>query len=158
MKFGAPWGREVMIVTALGLVALGAPLVVLIVRSNAVFPLLITGSVLLVTALLCVRGYVLRPHQLVIRRLLWSTRWPIDPGTRVTIRPNAMEGSWRTWGNAGLFAISGHFAGSGLGRYRAFVTDPRRTVVLETAAGVVVVSPDRPEDFARAVDESRSAA
>jgi hypothetical protein len=68
-----------------------------------------------------------------------------------------MKGSWRTWGNGGMFAISGHFAGSGLGRYRAFVTDSSRTVVLETSRGIVVVSPDDPGRFVDGIaTETRS--
>jgi hypothetical protein len=52
----------------------------------------------------------------------------------------------------GMLAISGHFSSAGPGRYRAFVTDPARTVILETRKGVVKVSPDRPAEFASAVD------
>jgi hypothetical protein len=55
-------------------------------------------------------------------------------------------------GNGGLLAISAHFSNTALGRYRAFVTDYKRTVVIDTPRGIVVVSPDRPEAFVDAIN------
>lgn len=150
MKFRAPWGRELFIVTLLGLFVIGLPILIQLWRGYWVVSTLLL-AILGVAASLSVRGYELVPGELRIRRLWWDTRWPLDASTRVIVRPHAMQGSWRRWGNDGMFAISGHFAGSGLGRYRAFVTDPARTVVLETERGIVVVSPERPAEFAQAV-------
>ena len=106
MRFNAPWGRELTVLTAIA-----------------------TG-------------------------LWWDTRFPLDGPVTATIRPDVMARSWRIWGNGGLFAISGYFSNAALGRYRAFVTDFRRTVVLETPRGIVVVSPDRPEAFVAALEHS----
>lgn len=150
MTFRAPWGREVMVVTLLGLIAIGVPPLIQLSRGYWVVSVLLL-ALLAVIISLCVRGYELAPGELRIRRLFWDTRWPLDAATRAFVRPNAMRGSWRTWGNGGMFAIAGHFAGSGLGRYRAFVTDPNRTVIVESGRGIVVVSPDDPERFADAI-------
>lgn len=149
-KFGAPWGREVKIVTLLGLGAMLGPFY-MVVEHGAIVVGTVLTAINLVIVSLCVRGYELAPGELRIQRSLWMTRWPLDPSTRAIVRPYAMKGSWRTWGNGGMLAISGHFSGSGLGRYRAFVTDPKRTVVLETQRGIVVVSPDNPQSFAECV-------
>jgi hypothetical protein len=149
-RFGAPWGRELKVITACGVLVMGVPIVVQLWHGLFVVSSLLL-LLLLVIVSLCVRGYELAPGELRVRRLFWSTIWPLDSSTRARVRPFAMNGSWRTWGNGGLFAISGHFSGSGLGRYRAFVTDPARTVVLETRRGIVVVSPDRPDEFVAAV-------
>ena len=65
-----------------------------------------------------------------------------------------MANSWRTWGNGGFFSFSGHFVNTALNRYRAFVTDLSRTVVLDTPRGVLVVSPDAPQEFVAAVTDS----
>lgn len=158
MTFRAPWGRDVTILTGLGLFTVGLPLGLAIWRGRPLFVIALLTTILATAASLCVRGYEVVPGELRIRRLLWSTRWPLDPSTRATIRPDAMRGSWRTWGNGGLFAVSGHFSGSGLGRYRAFVTDAARTVVLETRRGIVVVSPERPAEFSAAIaDAARQA-
>ena len=150
MQFGAPWSRELKVLTTSGVLVMGVPIAIQMAHGLWVLSSLLV-AMLLVIASLCVRGYELAPGELRVKRLFWSTIWPLDPSTRARVKPFAMKGSWRTWGNGGLFAISGHFSGSGLGRYRAFVTDPARTVVLETRQGIVVVSPDRPDEFVAAV-------
>ena len=50
-------------------------------------------------------------------------------------------GRWR--------GFTGWYYNKRLGSYRAFVTDPRRAVVLRYANRRVVLSPDAPEDFVR---------
>ncbi len=47
----------------------------------------------------------------------------------------------------GLFSFTGSFRNKALGAYRAFVTDPHRTVVLRFPKRTVIVSPDSPEAF-----------
>jgi hypothetical protein len=148
-RFAAPLGWEVKVMTAIFVLVIGIPITIQYARGLHVLPTLLLVPVVIITCL-CVRRYELGPGELRIQRLFWQTRWPLDPATRAIVRPHAMRGSWRTWGNGGVFAFSGHFSGSDLGRYRAFVTDPSRTVILETAQGIVVVSPERPTEFAEA--------
>jgi len=150
MTFAAPLGREVKVLSAIGAVLIGTPIVVQLSRGYWLIPVVFSAILVIATALI-VRGYELVPGELRVRRLWWATPIALGPSACAKIQPNAMQGSWRVWGNGGIFAITGHFSGSGLGRYRAFVTDPVRTVVLDTGAGIVVVSPDRPEEFVAAV-------
>ena len=155
MKFDAPWGRELTVLTSittammLGLAAFvwskGGELVAALLLTLHAIPLALT-----------VRSYEIAPGELRIRRLLWDTRWPLDAASTATPRPDAMVQSWRLWGNGGVFAFSGHFSNAALGRYRAFVTDFKRTVVIRTARGTVVVSPDRPQEFAAAFGKRTS--
>ena len=152
--FRAPWARELIVMSAIGTLVLGMPIVVQGARGFWLIPIVMT-VVLAAVVLHCVRGYEIADGELRIRRLLWHTPWPLDPGTKAIVRPNAMRGSWRVWGNGGLYAITGRFSGSGLGRYHAFVTDPSRTVVITTERGIVVVSPDRPDEFATAIAQVR---
>lgn len=152
--FGAPWGRQLIVMSVLGTLVLGLPIVAQGSRGFWLIPTVLTA--ILTTAVVhCVRGYEVGPGELRVRRLLWATPWPLDGSAQATVRPDAMRGSWRTWGNGGLYAITGRFSGSGLGRYHAFVTDPARTVVVTTQRGIVVVSPDRPAEFAAAVEQLR---
>ena len=58
-----------------------------------------------------------------------------------------MSRSIRLFGNAGCFSVIGWFWNRKLGRYRAFVMDPKRAVVLRFADYVLVVSPDQPAKF-----------
>ncbi len=50
-------------------------------------------------------------------------------------------------GNGGLFSFTGFFRNKALGTYRAFVTDPRKTVVLHFPRRTVVISPGSPKEF-----------
>lgn len=101
--------------------------------------------------LFVIRGYELTPGTLYVKRLLWRT--PIDLGGlgSVTIDPNAMAKSLRTFGNGGLFSVSGRFFSRKLGRYRAYATNPKKSVALRFANHVAVVTPHDPEAFAAAI-------
>lgn len=147
--FGAPWGVSLKISTTLICFVVGVPMAFQVSYGRWI------GFVLagiLLTVLLCmVRGYTVTPHDLEIHRVGWRTRVPLAGLTDATLRPGVMRGSWRLWGNGGAFSIHGWFSNAALGRYRAFVTDTRRTVVLNWPGATVVVSPDDPERFLRTI-------
>jgi hypothetical protein len=155
--FMAPWGRPVTVVSVLvtGLL-LWVPLMGVVAvppeQPLARWPMVILPLLILAgTALFAVRGFALENTSLVVRRLLWSTRIPLEGLETVTIDPEAMKGSLRLAGNGGLFALTGLFRNKRLGLYRAFVTDLNRCVVLRLPKRSIVVSPDEPEEFAMAV-------
>ena len=103
--------------------------------------------------LFMVRGYELDGKFLLVQRLLWSTRVPLE-GLQVAWQdPACMRRSMRIFGNGGLYSITGYYRNTVLGGYRAFVTDGSLAVVLKMPARVVVVSPGRPEQFLRALGE-----
>ena len=104
----------------------------------------------LLALLFVVRGYELAPGELRVRRLLWSTRLPLAGLREARADSGAMTGSLRLFGNGGLFSFTGLFQSRTLGRYRAFVTDPKHAVVLHTASRVIVVSPADPQAFVEA--------
>jgi hypothetical protein len=105
-------------------------------------------AILAVAALFVVRGYDIAGRDLLVERLLWATRVPIDGLEAAWADPDAMNSSLRVFGNGGLFAVTGVYRNRKLGTYRAFVTDRRRSVVLRIRAGKsIVVSPERPETF-----------
>ena len=109
--------------------------------------LLLPPLVLLGSALFVVRGYEVRPGELRVERLLWSTRLDLAGPFRICADPAAMRGSLRLFGNGGLYSITGLFQNRALGRYRAFVTDPKMAVVLFLPPRTVVVSPADPAGF-----------
>lgn len=120
-------------------------------RGHGALPWVATLPILLLLggALFTIRGYSLGPDALLIHRLVWTTRVPLRGLQSATFEPDAMRGSLRTFGNGGLFSVSGLFWSRRLGSYRALVTDLRRTVVLRWARQVLVVSPHAPEEFVR---------
>lgn len=95
-----------------------------------------------------VRGYAITGDEILIRRLFWTTRLDCSGLTSAEAQPRAMSGSLRTCGNGGGFSFTGWYWNKNLGAYRAFVTDPDRTVVLRFGKRTLVVSPEAPEDFA----------
>jgi Bacterial PH domain len=99
------------------------------------------------SALFTIRGYTLAPRQLLVQRLLWSTRVPLAGLERAWHDPHAMDRSIRLFGNGGFLSISGLFRNRTLGRYRAYATDPGRAVVLALGGRTVVVTPGEPRVF-----------
>ena len=145
--FSAPWGWQLKISTAVACFVIGVPAVFQLAQGHFIGVLL---AVLLLSMLpFIVRGYTVTPTHLEIRRLGWTTRWPLDGLRGAVARPGVMARSWRVWGNDGVFAIHGRFSNGQLGRYRAFVTDPDRTVVLRWPEATIVVSPGDPDSFVR---------
>jgi hypothetical protein len=64
--------------------------------------------------------------------------------------------SLRTFGNGGAFSFTGFYYNKRLRSYRAYVTDPRRSVVLRYTNRRVVLSPAAPEDFVQDLALSNS--
>lgn len=109
---------------------------------------LLPSLFLVVAGLFSIRGYIIAPDELAIRRLFWTTRLPLAGLESATAVPGAIRGSRRVCGNGGMFSITGWYSSRSLGIYRAFVTDLKDTVVLRFKTRTVVVSPENPEQFA----------
>jgi hypothetical protein len=99
------------------------------------------------TALFTIRGYSVSSDCILVHRLLWSTVLPRTGLESAQAELDAMRGSLRTLGNGGAFSFTGFYYNKRLRGYRAYVTDPHRTVVLRYADRRVVLSPATPEDF-----------
>jgi hypothetical protein len=99
-------------------------------------------------ALFSIRGYTVAPEEVLVHRLLWSTRVPLAglQSARREAHP-----WWRgiRIGNGGFFSFTGWRYSPGLGFYRVFVTNQPDRVVLRYPNRTVVVSPSPPEDFVR---------
>ena len=144
-NYAAPWSRSLIYMSAFAtLVCLGVAMTVALHDLwLAVFPLAIVFGGLL----FMIRGYTVTSDELLVHRLLWTTRLPLADLLSAQVEPRAMRWSVRTFGNGGLFSFSGWYYNRLLGRYRAFVTDPNRAVVLRLGRRRVVVSPSEPEAF-----------
>ena len=99
-------------------------------------------------ALFTIRGYTITPDAILVHRLLWSTTLARAGLESARFVPHAMRWSIRTFGNGGFFSFSGFYWNKALGAYRAYVTDPARTVVLHyRTSRTVLLSPAAPQDF-----------
>ena len=152
--YGAPWSTSLIMMSIVSTVISlclsvavwwGADIVQHggLLRWIALAPMVL----LLGCALSTVRGYSLSADRILVRRLLWSTVLPRTGLKSAEVEPDAMLGSLRTLGNGGAFSFTGLFHNQRLGSYRAYVTDPHRTVVLRYAHRRVVLSPAAPEDL-----------
>jgi hypothetical protein len=156
--FAAPWCLALKIASAFTVVILVGVLAALVTAGAAgsgwgILALAGVGALLLVSPLFAVTGYSIESGELRIRRPGWSVSRDLSELESAALDPNALAGSIRLFGNGGLFSITGLFWNRRLGRYRAFITDPRRAVVLRFRSRPVVVSPDDPHAFLAALPE-----
>ncbi len=150
--YGAPWSRFLVLVSVFAtLFLVGISTLVLLKSSQAWIALLVVAPTILGCGLFTVRGYAITGKDLYIKRLFWNTRVPLAGLRDAKFIPNAMRHSIRLFGNGGLYSFTGLFRNSRLGSYRAFVTEPKSTVVLWLPRKVVVLSPGEPERFVREI-------
>jgi len=154
--FRAPWSLSLILISVLGTgVCLAASVGVWLPSWHqhhspaygwvGLLPLLIIVS----CAPFTIRGYTITDTAVLVHRLFWATRLPRAGLLSAYFEPKAMRWSIRTFGNGGMFSYTGYFRNRALGAYRAYVTDPKRTVVLCYADRTIVISPERPEEFTR---------
>ena len=163
MRFGAPWSTSVRWITGITVTFLAILVIFGISQveeigtvSSILLVLLIVvvpALTLVVSACWMIRGYVLSGESLLIQRLGWQSRLDLTELVSAEADPEAMAKSLRTFGNGGLFCFCGRFRNTKLGAYRAYATDPKRSVVLKFQDQTVVVTPDRPDDFVASIKE-----
>ncbi|SHE80943.1 PH domain-containing protein [Microbulbifer donghaiensis] len=159
MTFQAPWSRQLKWLTVLATaILLGIPFLLLAKAPAAEsrlydIAILLPPAIFLLSALFAIRGYRIERDSLLILRPGWHTRIPLKGLAKVEVDSEAMGASIRLFGNGGLFAFTGLYRNSKLGRYRAFATDTARAVVLRYPERTLVVTPDRPEQFAAALKQ-----
>jgi lysylphosphatidylglycerol synthetase-like protein (DUF2156 family) len=146
--FTAHWSTR-LVVTSAATTALCLGIAGTIVRTGDAAWWAWLAPILLVLgcSLLTIRGYAILPSAILVRRLFWTTCLPRAGLESASFEPHVMSGSLRV-GNGGLFSFTGFYRNRRLGWYRAFVTDPARTVVLRYPDRTVVVSPGNPVAFA----------
>ena len=150
--FGAPWAMAIKVITVVTIIVVCIPVYIFITLPEGAAwlgCLMVGGPVLfiLTCAGYTIRGYQLDGSSLLIHRLRWTNRLDLVGLKSVDYDPSAMSRSIRIFGNGGCFSITGWFWNRKLGRYRAFVMDPKRAVVLRFSDYVLVVSPDQPAKF-----------
>jgi len=151
--FRAPWGKCLVWVSVLSVgLVLGVGWWIATLpgpRSVAYVPLVLFAGLVLGTALFIIRSYTVTPDVILIHRLFWDTRLPREGLASATVEPKVMNRSLRICGNGGMLSFTGWFWSKRLGRYKAYVTDLNRTVVLRWGKRTAIVSPDDPEGFVR---------
>jgi hypothetical protein len=150
-NYRAPWSTSLIIVSSFAtLICIGVA--ISLVWSGRPWLGLLPIAILCGALLFTIRGYSVTPDAIMVHRLLWTTRVALAGLDSAQVEPEAMRRSMRAFGNGGLFSFSGSFRNTALGAYRAFVTDPHRTVVLHFPTCTIVVSPSAPEEFVHEVE------
>lgn len=143
IHFRAPWSTAVKVITVLvTLLLLALPYIM----SQLWLHWWLWG-VFVFCLFFSVSGFSVKNGQLLVHRLGWATRFDLTQLSSFNVNPHAMMGSIRLFGNGGFFCIIGHYRNTVIGNYRAYVTDPAKSVVLEFGDRKIVVSPDDPRAF-----------
>ena len=152
-EFEAPWANSLKWMTLFSVVILAGVALIGLTSGPRESIIWISAMVLGPLAILAgsacfiIRGYVLTPNELIVKRAGWNTRIDLRDLQSTEIDPDAMAKSIRLFGNGGLFCFAGLFRNKKLGSYRVFATDPVRAVVLRFTNRTVVVTPHDPENF-----------
>lgn len=161
MWFDAPWGDSVKWTTSLVTIIFMFMILLEIITDNKhsligmlamiVLPL----SIMFLAIIFSVRGYSVTDNEILVHRLVWSNRFSINNISGVTIDNQAMADASRIGGNGGLFSFTGNFKSVRIGNFRALLTDPHHTVVMELKDGKkIVLSPGNADRFVQAVSEA----
>src|SRR5215831_6381259 len=159
--FNAPWGSSLKWMTGLSMLILISVALAGFLkgpRDNLVWVLslvVLPLGILVIATCFMIRGYVVTPDTLLVQRLGWHTKLELADLRSVVVDSQAMRGSIRTFGNGGLFSISGAFWNQRLGAYRAFATDPAHAVLLKFTDRVVVITPEDPQALVEKLTELR---
>ena len=145
-RFFAPWDWIVSLVTVLLLSFFGG---LLFFTEQNLIPQIMYICIILICALFGVYGYTIQNESIHIIRLGWKKRIKITDIKKVEFIPNAMKKSIRTWGIGGAFGYIGYFNNRILGKYKAFATNRKNTVILylNSKENLYVLTPDKPEAF-----------
>ena len=101
--------------------------------------------------LFSVQGYSVVEGKLLVHRGGWAHTFDLKKLCSVEVSPDVIIGSASLWSTRGYFGIAGYLRNATLGRYRAYVTEGKKAVVLDIGGDKVVVTPEQPEEFAEAV-------
>jgi hypothetical protein len=173
VSFNAPWGAPLAVMTAVcAVMCLSLSVVGVMIgvggssalRTMGLYMippwigwLLVAAPLLtmVASAAFMVRGYVLTDASLIIKRPGWERRLDLSRLISATADPDALERSFRIFGNGGFFSFTGWFRNKKLGVYRAFATDTKRAVVLRFSGKTVVITPDDPQKFVAEINSNK---
>lgn len=160
--FKAPWAISLIAITfVVSALLLGVVLIGLLTGPRddyawIVAMVIIPLVILLTSVFFSIRGYAITDNTLYVQRLGWKTKIDLHNLIAVDVDPQAMQSSFRKWGNGGLFSFSGKFYNRRLGHYEAYATDPQKAVVLKFRDRTIIITPDRPERFVAQIRATQS--
>jgi len=151
--------RVITVITAL--LMIGIPIAILIfmplmVFSMAILALIVPPLILLGCYWYRVTGYQVDANRITINRLASDVDIPLGKVESIDFDPEAMKRSLKSFGNGGVFGFYGKFWNRKYGRYRAYVTDLNKVVVIRAGGTIYMLSPEQPEKFIDKIKEKLS--
>jgi hypothetical protein len=164
MEYGASWSMPLTlrIVASMFLTPFAAFALFVALRVGARAPLwlcFVLAAIPVALAMLllfrAIRGFVVTREAVFVRRLMWSSCEPLAGLVEARVDEGAMQGVTRLRTLAGGFGTGGWFWSARFGRFRGYLTNARRVVVLKFDRGTVLLSPDDPDAFVRHIESFR---
>ena len=157
----ASWDSGVWSWTAGVLCVLGGLLLFTFLRGRTAAssaPTVILFFVTLLSLAFAPKGFEVPDHTLKVR--LWCASLRYDLNTLIEAKPMVAEefSGIRVFAVGGVFGYNGIFRNNTLGRYRAFVTNRRKLVLLRFFDKTVVISPSDQLQFLRQIPATQKAA
>ncbi len=157
--FGASWSRSTRLLTSiflaccaaiLGITYSGLPLTSLFYLTAMV----LSGAIGL-AIWLAPHGYLLDDSAVVVQRRAGQKAIPLASvrSARLMEPSELAQSTWRWPAAGGWFGFYGNFETPALGRHQWYASRDENLVLLQTADGPIVLSPDRPELFVREVNQ-----
>lgn len=115
--------------------------------------IIIMGSLIFIPPFFMIKGYSINDQKLIIHRLGWTKEFDLTDLVHAKYNAQAIRGSWRLFGNGGLYGWIGTFNNNELGTFRAYATNRHKCVVLELENQTLLVTPDSPGEFVEHLQE-----
>lgn len=109
------------------------------------------GALILIPPFFMIKGYSIHDQKLIIHRLGWTKEFDLNDLVSAEFNAQAIRGSWRLFGNGGLYGWIGTFSNKELGTFRAYATNRYKCVVLELENRTLLVTPDLPSEFVKSI-------
>ena len=145
--FRATWDRTTLVITVLVCLLL----VIVAVLSQSLLVTVLTTAIVGVAYAYSPTGYEVHGTDVVVRRPIGSVRLgPVQSAREASI--DDLRFAFRLWGSGGLFGHFGLYRTSALGKCWWYVTNRRKSVVLQTPTTVAVISPEDVAGLLAALD------
>lgn len=159
VEFGASWSRSTRLLTLVFLLC-GVTVLALSYTGSSpsvffYFMLVLIGAAVGVAFWFAPIGYQVDTVAVAVRRRAGAREIPLQTmkAARLMEPAELAESTWRWPAVGGLFGFYGTFETPSLGRHRWYASRDENLVLLQTAKGPVVLSPDQPEVFVREVNQ-----
>lgn len=159
--FRAPLGKSTIIITIFALLVLLIATVAMWMSPSPLPEKILVVSLIFLIIVLCylysIKGYSIDHHSIHIYRPIGTKSYKLDQFTEIITGLSHIKKSLtlRLWGNGGLFSITGLFWNKKLGKFKAYLSDPSKCIILIGATQKIAISPDPPEEFVKTLKMHR---